>query len=126
MAIDVKTGQDADITVKSRTDGADEVPAHDVENVKMPSAGVSKQATVAVAGTAARFATAATPLVAALIIAADSGNSDVLYVGFSSSSLDTTGFKLAPGGVVTLVIDDLSKVYIDAAVGGDKASCLGT
>jgi len=52
---------------------------------------------------------------------ADSANSDVIWIGFSSSVDASTGFPLNAGDHIDIVIDSLSKIY---AVAGSSAQKL--
>ena len=56
-----------------------------------------------------------------LLIQGLSSNTDLVYVGDSGVS-SSNGYELSAGQVVSLAIDDVATVYIDAAVNGEGVS----
>lgn len=53
-------------------------------------------------------------------IKSDGGNTDSVYVGFSSDLSATNGFPVAPGEYIDIVVNDLSKVYVMSPSDGQK------
>lgn len=56
----------------------------------------------------------------AVTLKADHANSDTIWVGFSSSVDNTTGFPLEAGDHIDIVIDSLAKIYVVAGSSGQK------
>lgn len=85
---------------------------------------VHGQDTVSTSGTAVQLNGGTSqhiPNGAALVVRANGGNAGVIYVGDSSVS-SSNGFELAAGESVSLHVDDVDAVWIDAASGGDGVS----
>ena len=80
----------------------------------------SGQKDVTTAGTAEPLSSTSIPC-RAIAIKAKSTNTGNIYVGDSSVS-SSTGFILRGSESITLDIDDVSKVYIDADVDGEGVS----
>lgn len=60
--------------------------------------------------------------VISVAIQAETDNTGVIVVGASTVVADQAtrrGIALAPGGMVTLNVDQLSKIYLDSTVSGD-------
>lgn len=89
-----------------RIDGKGQIKVTD-ENAKTPTSGGTFQMTTT---------DTATPLgsqkVRMITIKADNGNTDNAWIGFDSSVDQSSGFPLAPGETIDIVIDNLSKVYV--------------
>ena len=80
----------------------------------------SEQATVATAGTRVRLTTQAAK---AISIAALPANTDNIFVG--DVTVDSSnGRILAPGDALDLAVDDVGRLYIDAAIDGEGVSYL--
>jgi uncharacterized protein YcfJ len=79
---------------------------------------------VATAGTAEALASSATLCRRVIIHARKENTDDVVIGGSTVVALATTrrGVALAPGQSLTLNIDDLNKVYVDALVSGEGVS----
>jgi len=90
-----------------------------------PGGVVSGSQTVAVSGSAVKLAASATPCLY-VEISADTGNADVVAVGDSdvnASPGSQKGLILFAGNpAARIYIDDVSKLYVDAASNGDKVS----
>jgi hypothetical protein len=87
-----------------------------------PNSIINGQKDVAAAGTAE--ALGGPTAIVSVTIKALGDNTGNIYVG--DSSVDSSnGFILEPGDSVSLDIDDLSDVYIDAQVNGEGVSYLG-
>lgn len=71
---------------------------------------------VTTAGTAVQLAT--TTSSTTVTIRSKAANTGLIYVGTVSVS-SSNGFQLSPSESVSLDIDNLSKIYIDAAVSGN-------
>ena len=82
---------------------------------------VTGQKNVASAGTAETLGSGA---IHQVTIVAKINNSGNIYVGASGSSLSSNGLILTPGMGVQVLIDNLSKVYIDADNSGEGVSYL--
>ena len=78
----------------------------------------SGQTSVSLAGTAQQLTTTDTPILS-VTVKALIGNVGDVYVGGSTVS-SSTGFILAQGDGISLEIDNLNDVYIDAANTGDS------
>lgn len=83
----------------------------------------SGQVSVSTPGTAVPL-TATSTLVSIVTIKANSANVGAVYVG-DSSVTSTTGLVLSAGESVDVKIDDINKIYIDAANSGDGVSYIG-
>lgn len=82
------------------------------------------QQAVASAGTAEALG-ASQPLSRGLFVKANSDNSGNVFIG--SSAVDSsTGLILAPGEGVYVAIDNVAKVYVDAATNDDAVSYIGS
>lgn len=88
--------------------------------VKPGTACGSGQQTVESAGTPVQLIATSTPILSVTIKALDD-NAGNIYVGGASVSA-TTGYVLGAGDAVSLDVDDLSDVYIDAANDDDGVS----
>lgn len=84
----------------------------------------SGQQTVDSAGTAEALGSAQ-PLSRGVYVEADDGNAGDCYIGGSSVD-SSTGLILAAGKGIYIPIDNVNKVYVDAANSSDKVSYLGT
>lgn len=74
---------------------------------------------VAVAGTAEQLVASSTPCVAVQLMHDDANTGSKGYVG--ASNVDTTnGITLFKGALVTIEIDDASKLYVDVDTSGDS------
>lgn len=82
-----------------------------------PTAVFNNQVTVATAGT--RVVLSANTVVSGAIIQAMDANSGNVFVG-SSTVTASNGFELQPGQATSVAIDNLNKIYVDAATNGDK------
>lgn len=89
-------------------------------NTVAPTAVYNGVVTVTNAGTRVQFSSQACIGVS---IKADPDNTGVLYLGDSSVS-SANGRVIEAGGVVDLAIDNLNRLYVDAAENGDKLSYL--
>ena len=94
-----------------------------------PSTIADGRKTVTDAGTAEKLVAAATICVKVIVTALES-NSDVIVVGASTVVAGATGdgggtrrgTTLEPGQALEVLIDDVSKLYIDAVVSGNGVS----
>lgn len=94
--------------------------ALDVTAIVAPTTPYSGVVTVTTAGTRVQFSAQACIGVS---IKADPDNAGVLYLG--GSTVDSSnGRVIEAGGVVDLAIDNLNRLYVDAAEDGDKLSYL--
>lgn len=75
--------------------------------------------TVSTAGT--RVALAASTSIKSVTVKASEANTGYIYVGSSTVSA-ANGFELSARDVVSIDIDNLSKVYIDSSVNGEGVS----
>lgn len=80
------------------------------------------QKAVATAGTAVQLTSTATPISSVVIKALKGNGSAKIYVGSASGNLSTTGFELNLQESVTVVINDLSKIWIDSDTNGSGVS----
>jgi hypothetical protein len=90
----------------------------------VPTTPVSGSKLVAVAATSEPLVAVATPMVKVDITALGS-NTDIVVVGDSSVVAllaSRTGTPLGAGDTVTIVLDDLNKIYIDSVVSGEGVS----
>lgn len=85
-----------------------------------PTAGGSGQTTVATAGTA--VALASSTACRAVTIKALSTNTGLMYVSIDPSDADNTDFELSASEAITIPIDNLDRIRIDASVNGEKVS----
>jgi hypothetical protein len=88
-----------------------------------PSTVRAGQKNVTTAGTP--VAIASTAAVQAVIVRSKDTNTSNIFVG-ASGVTSATGHILAPGESVGIAIDDLAKVYVDAAVNGEGVTFLGS
>ncbi len=102
--------------------GATVVPMPGATGGTPPPANINcNRKTVTTPGTAERLTTTFT-LCRKVIITAPSGNSGEIYVGCSQVSAvagSQKGLLLLPTGSVSIDINDVSKIYIDATVAGE-------
>ena len=80
-----------------------------------PTTPKSGQETVTTAGTAVQLAAQACKSVSVKALA---GNTGKIYVGDSSVS-SADGYELSPGEPIDMAIDNVNRLYIDAAVDGE-------
>lgn len=80
----------------------------------------SGQETVVAAGTAVPLSTTSTSILSVTVKALATNTGDI-YVGGSTVAA-ANGYVLAAGELVSLDVDDLMDVYIDAAVNGEGVS----
>lgn len=88
-------------------------------NLGTPSDLDSGRKTVAVPGTAEPLVAATRACLSVTIVALDT-NTGYIYVG--DSTVDNTKGRLRRNGSVTIEIDDLNKVYIDADIAAEGVS----
>ena len=81
-----------------------------------------KKVTVATAGTLVQLANLA---VESVIIKANPANTGDILIHSSGTPAADELYPLAPGDTVSFVIDNLNKVFIDAAVSGDSIFRIG-
>ena len=94
-----------------------------------PSTIADNRKTVTAAGTAEKILAASTTCIKVIITALES-NTDVIVVGGSTVVAGTTedgggtrrGTPLDPGQSLEILINDVSKIYIDAVVSGNGVS----
>lgn len=84
--------------------------------------GTTGQKNVAVAGTAEQLSTATNGLSEGVYLRAKSANTSLIYWGFSSAVLSTTGVQLAAGEAVLIPVKTGSAIWINAAVSGEGVS----
>lgn len=80
----------------------------------------SGQVTVTTAGTAVQMTSVRGT---AFAIQALPTNTGYMYIGSDSTNLDvasTTGYILGAGGSLALACDNLSEIWVDASVNGEK------
>lgn len=94
--------------------------ALDLTAISPPTTPYSGVVTVAAAGTRVQFTAQACIGVS---IKADPDNTGVLYLGGATVAA-ANGRVIEAGGVLDLVIDNLNRLYVDAANDGDKLSYL--
>jgi len=97
-----------------------------VSETVLPSTIVDGRKTVAVAGTAEKLITAATAC-RQVTITALLTNTDYVVVGASTvvaAEGTRRGTPLVAGQAITMDIDDVSKIYLDAVVAGEGVSFL--
>jgi hypothetical protein len=81
----------------------------------------SGRTAVPTAGTPVQLASSSTPSVK-VIITAGKNNTGNIYFGdstVSASSSTPVGAYIVPGGSITLELNDLSKIWLDAEVSGE-------
>jgi hypothetical protein len=91
----------------------------------VPSTIGSGRQTVATAGTAVSLASSAT--IGSIIIVAEFDNTGVMCVGDSGVIADEAtriGIPLNPADATIIVIDDISKIWLDTTVNGDGVTYL--
>lgn len=103
--------------------GTNNIGKVDINSEPIPSTIYNNHKTVTTAGTAE--ALAASTAVKSVVIRALLSNTGVIYVGDSSVS-SSNGIELQAGDAITIEIDDLAKVYLDASVSGEGVSYLAT
>jgi len=91
-----------------------------VVDVQPGSAIGSGRQTVAAAGTGVQLTTTSTPILGVIIKALITNTGDI-YVGGAGVAA-ASGYPLAPGEFVGLDVDNLTDVWIDAAVNGEGVS----
>lgn len=95
-----------------------------VSSIAIPSAIYNGQETVDAAGTAQAIGTSQA-LISGVTVKALAGNSGIVYVG--NSSVDSTnGFELSAGEEKFIEVDNVAKVFIDAATNDDGVSWIGS
>lgn len=77
---------------------------------------------VTTAGTRVQLTATSTPILS-VVIKAKTANTGTIYVGNSAVS-SSNGFVLLAGDTVSIEIDDLSKIYLDASVNGEGITYL--
>jgi len=107
MAIDILDGNGAAQTIKSRTDGSDQVPAHDIDQIVMPSALYSAQTTV---GTSAVAIGSSQAIKAGVTVTADPDNTNDIWVGPTGVTTGT-GKRLRPGQSVFVQVANIATVF---------------
>lgn len=88
--------------------------------VKPAGTVLTGQVTVSTAGTRVQISSTSAPILS-VTIRTDVGNAGNVFVGGSNVS-STTGYIMGPGETVSLDIDDLTDLYIDAANDDDSVS----
>lgn len=87
----------------------------------LPGASVgSGHQTVAAAGSRVQLTTTSTPILS-VTVKALAGNTGTIYVGGSNVSA-ANGYELVAGEPISLDVDNLTDVYIDAGVNGEGVS----
>jgi len=94
--------------------------ALDLTAMAAPTTPYNGVVTVANAGTRVQFSA---PACVGVSIKAAPDNAGVLYLGGSTVS-SANGRVIEAGGVLNLAIDNLNRLYVDAANDGDKLSYL--
>ena len=74
---------------------------------------------IAAAGTAEQCDTLSIPQGTFVVIHARPGNTGNLFLGYSKATAEAHHFTMEPGATVELQTDNLSDVWIDAAVNGE-------
>lgn len=97
------------------------MPSVRIGSVSVPSAFVTNRVNVTTATTRVQLSATSVRLLNGVTIRAHSGNTGVIYVGGSAVAA-ANGYQLPPGMADIVSIDDLNKVWIDAAVSGDGVS----
>lgn len=87
---------------------------------RTPSNLVSGQKNVTASGTAEALGSS-TPILS-VTVTAKRTNTGNIFIGNSTTASSTDGDILAPGDQRSINIDDLAKVFVDAAVSGEGAS----
>jgi hypothetical protein len=105
--------------------GGNKIGTVDVDSISSPSAPTSGKKTVSTAGTAEALVGSSTTVQEGVTVKALSGNGGTVYVGDSSVSA-SSGFELAAGEQVFLVVSDLANVYVDVDTGGEGVSFIGS
>jgi len=83
---------------------------------------ITGQKVVAASGTPVRLGSRKLSNVAPLIVKAKPGNTGTVTIGNSSATADHDGdgfYSLTAGEGITLTVDDLNDVWLDATVNGD-------
>ena len=119
MAITVLNSTGATVSLKSTTDSGSEVTHQKIDSVAIPTTLLHGYADVTTPGTAVPLIGVSTPIKSGVTVKAHTGNTGLVYVGKStvSNSGVNKGFELSASESVFLEIDDLYKVYVDAASG---------
>jgi hypothetical protein len=105
-------------------DASGNVPVSGSVTTAAPTAIRNGKKTVASAGTAEVIVGSSTTVVGVVIQALES-NTGLVYIG--DSSVDSTnGMELQAGQATGLAIDNLNKVYVDAAVNGEGVCFIGS
>lgn len=94
-----------------------------IYDIRLPDTILNGQKTVASAGTAEALA-ASTQVESGIRIKALSDNAGDVYVGDAAVD-SSSGFPLSVGEEVFIEVDDLAKIYIDAANNGDGVAYIG-
>lgn len=95
-----------------------------ITGIDLPSTVYNGQETVDAAGTAQAIGSSQA-LVSGIRIKALAGNSGIVYVG--NSSVDSTnGLELSAGEETFIEIDNIAKVYVDAAENDDGVSWIAS
>lgn len=91
-------------------------------SITTPSAVINGHKTVVTPGSALSLATTTT--INAVVVQGLAANIGNVYVGSSSVS-SSNGFELQPGQSTGIAIDDIAKVFVDAANATDGVSFIG-
>ncbi len=75
-------------------------------------------------GTAVQGATQACAPGGAILVKARDTNTGFLYIGGNAAQAQVHEFKLGPGDAISLVIDNLNLIWVDASKSGDVAEIL--
>lgn len=125
IATDTSTiaGDTTSLDSKVTKADTDDVTVTSMVQPTPPTAVRNGQKTVAAAGTAE--AISGSVAVNGVIVQALAGNAGNVFVG--DSSVDSTnGFELQPGQATSVAIDNLNKVYVDAANNDDGVCFIGS
>jgi hypothetical protein len=95
-------------------------PVNVVSPANAVTSAISGQITVTTAGTEVQGSSVSLPN--GVYIKALSGNTGKVYVGNDGSNAisSTTGYELAAGQMILVQVDNLNKLWFDAATNGDK------
>lgn len=94
-----------------------------VSVVAVPSSVLNGSVVVTTGGTAVALAVSTT--ITSVVVKAKYGNTGTIYIG--NATVDSSnGVELQAGDAISIDIDDLAKVYVDASVNGEGVDYLAT
>ena len=74
---------------------------------------------IAIPGVAEQCTAGVVPQGIRVVVRSRSTNAGILYIGYSKADAELNNFGIVPTGSVALLVDDVSDIWVDAAVADD-------